>query len=130
MSMEEITEILMSVDNDFELLLGRSDMFCQIVRFVSLTINIKYTEPAGSGFVVLLRPDRFSSVQSPITNCLFKSLEAGGFSSSTYIPDIMNDLGIKSQYVPDRCIPQILEYYEPRARVHLYYPDKKYERFV
>ena len=61
--MKELTEILMSVDNDFQLLLGRSDMFCQIVRFVSLTINIKYTEPAGAGFVVLLRPDRFSSVQ-------------------------------------------------------------------
>ena len=42
----------------------------------------------------------------------------------------MTDLGIKSQYIPARCIPQILEYYEPHARVHLYYPDKNSKRFV
>jgi hypothetical protein len=61
MSMEEITEMFMSIDNDFQLMLGRSDMFCQVVRFVTLTVNIKYVEPAGSGFVLLIRPDSSES---------------------------------------------------------------------
>jgi hypothetical protein len=129
-SMEEITEMFMAIDDYFQLMLGRSDMFCQIVRFVQLDVIVTYIEPAGAGFVLLLNPAQFPSIISPRTNCIFESLEGGGFKSKTSIPDIMTALGIKSQFVPVRCIPQILEYYEPHARVYLYYSDKKSERFV
>ena len=119
----------MEIDDYFQLMLGRSDMFCQIVRFAQLDVIVTYVEPAGAGFVSL-NYERFPSVISPRTNCIFKSLESGGLTSQTSIPDILTTLGIKYQYVPVRCIPQILEYYEHHARVHLYYPNKKSERFV
>ena len=129
-SMEEITEMFMANDDYFQLMLGRSDMFCQIVRFAQLDVIVTYVEPAGAGFVSLLDPERFPSVISPRRNCVFKSLEGGGLTSKTSIPDILTALGIKSQFVPARCIPRILEYYEPHARVYLYYPNKESERFV
>ena len=128
-SMEEITEWFMAVDDYFQLMFVRSDMFCQIVRFTELDVVITYIEPAGAGFVSL-NYERFPSVISPRTNCLFKSFESGGLTSKTPIPDILTALGIKSQYVPVRCITKILEYYEPHDRVHLYYPNKESERFV
>ena len=53
MSMEEITEWFMAIDDYFQLMLGRSDMFCQIVRFAQLDVIVTYIEPAGAGFVLL-----------------------------------------------------------------------------
>ena len=128
-SMEEITEWFMAIDNYFQSMLRRSDMFCQIVRFAQLEVIVTYIEHAGAGFVSL-NSERFPSVISPRTSCIFKSLEGGGLTSQTSIPDILTALWIKSQYVPARCIPKILEYYEPHARLHLYYPNRKSERFV
>ena len=109
----------MANDDWFQLTLGRSDMFCQIVRFTQLNVTVTYIEQAGAGFVSLLDSEQFPSVISPRTDCIFKSYEAGGLKSEKPIPEIKIDLGITSQYIPVRYIPQILEYYQPHARVHL-----------
>ena len=73
-SMEEITEWFMTIDENLQLVIGRSNMFCQIARFVQLKVVCKFVEPAGAGFVSLSDPERFPSVKSPRTYCLFKSL--------------------------------------------------------
>ena len=108
----------------FQDMLHKSEQFCDITKFISLTIVIKSVEFAGAGYVVLKEPENHPHIYSPRDDCLFKVFDKAGLQRKVSIHQIKEELELISPYVPISKIEEILKYYERPARVILH-PERE-----